>query len=825
MGDVVLSSPDAFGLNDWFTTQYAERVKGDDCKLPCAALLTGPPAAGKTTLLSQLMALALWKKKLVPILIKVQLLQRQLLANPDTFAAAWNYVDAYHQLEYGTASPLYRYLRQVMVARRALLLIDGLDEGGQKRDEFEVHVAEVLAPQGHVMLCTSRPAGLDLEGRFGDLYPLTLKPLTNEQQQHALEQRLGKEKASKLIPYVRERVPVDIETGLKVTSNPLMLSMVASVFELRQGSNSAMPETVIELYKTSSDAMLARGNVDTQQLTELLKHIFFEAHVAQRRVIEDRQLDEAALGYGAPKELKVIRDRAFKAPLPQTTNYGGNEGEYVEVVDGKFKGKRGTITAKKDHRYTLTFAERKVSGWLEPNQILSSGLSESAVWALAMQERAGELTTACEHKLPEPMRIALHTVRARVESDELPLLSLLQANPLQLQSSHLSYQEYFAACALKEGKALSGTFPWQWSAWWANVVTLGGEMGPDFARGLLRAANVDPLGELNLSKKQLGGAGTAHGGDRTTVMRVLSLFTTVLTSLTLYLNNIGPADAKILAKALASSKSVMTFLDISGNPDIHDAGMRMIGDALLENSASKLSALKCDAFNVRINDAKLEFGCPAGQTTRTEVIGPAAATLLAGVIKSNSSVTKLLLGNNKLRDEGATVLCDAIRESTLSRVQVLDLHGNGIGPDGAKAIAALYAASSSLSEVRVFNNLLGDEGATLLCDALRERPSAVHGSFDFRSNSIGPVGAKAIAALCAINDSMNKLLLSDNKLQDEGATVLCDALRKSTISRVQMLDLYRNGIGAKAEGAKATAEGAKAIAALCAVNSSLCEVR
>ena len=50
---------------------------------------------------------------------------------------------------------------------------------------------------------------------------------------------------------------------------------------------------------------------------------------------------------------------------------------------------------------------------------------------------------------PQP-REALADVRNRVARDELPLLSLLQAEPLQLQSSHLSFQEYFAARALYE---------------------------------------------------------------------------------------------------------------------------------------------------------------------------------------------------------------------------------------------------------------------------------------------------------------------------------------------------------------------------------------
>ena len=52
-------------------------------------------------------------------------------------------------------------------------------------------LAEVLAPQGHVLLATSRPAGLDLGGRFGAFRHLSLSPLSDPQQAQALEQRLG----------------------------------------------------------------------------------------------------------------------------------------------------------------------------------------------------------------------------------------------------------------------------------------------------------------------------------------------------------------------------------------------------------------------------------------------------------------------------------------------------------------------------------------------------------------------------------------------------------------------------------------------------------
>ena len=62
-----------------------------------------------------------------------------------------------------------------------------------------------------------------------------------------------------------------------------------------------------------------------------------------------------------------------------------------------------------------------------------------------MAVRAPAVHAACEARLSAALRAALRTVRERVLVDALPLLSLVQSEPLRLQSSHLSFQEYFAA--------------------------------------------------------------------------------------------------------------------------------------------------------------------------------------------------------------------------------------------------------------------------------------------------------------------------------------------------------------------------------------------
>jgi hypothetical protein len=560
MGDADLAGVrDVRGLSDWLHSLHASRSLGEAITFPGAALLTAPPAAGKTTLISQAVVLAIDRAELVPIVIKVQLLQARLRDAADAFALHWNWVDAYLRL---TEKPeVYRMLRQAMMARRALLLLDGLDEAGAKRTEIEQHVVEVLAPQGHVMLCTSRPAGV-VEARFSGFRLLKLAPLTEDQQEQALLRRLGNvDDVRQLMAFV-ERMPTSTDPASptmqhRVTANPLMLSMVASVFEIRKGLG--MPKTVVELYASASDAMLARGGVVTAEVRTLLEAVFFEAHVAQARVITDVQLLRAALGAFAPPGMLADLDEKVAYPF-QTFKGRAEVGHYVELLDCEWKGQYGEIVYKSQDEddsfgpdgdltgpdwgpdQDLPFRVRRVperyyevnekepdlvvklangdKTWLHHEQLASSGLGEAACRAQmaradAERLRLPDLLDAAVQALRDEVPAAVAEVRELVMQDKLPLLSLLQVEPFQMQSSHLSFQEYFAANAICSGKYRlpeGSPPPWQWPAFWANAVTLGSEMGNGFGRGLLRAAGV--TGDtLDLSKL---------GGDQPTVLRVLA---------------------------------------------------------------------------------------------------------------------------------------------------------------------------------------------------------------------------------------------------------------------------------------------------------------
>ena len=123
------------------------------------------------------------------------------------------------------------------------------------------------------------------------------------------------ERTRAVLPYL-ERLPTDSESGRRITSNPLMLSMVASIIELREGLE--LPQTVVELYAEATRAMLARagGGTGAMSLRPLLQAVFFEAHAQQVRVITSEHLEAAAARVGDQRALLLLKERVTADRMP-----------------------------------------------------------------------------------------------------------------------------------------------------------------------------------------------------------------------------------------------------------------------------------------------------------------------------------------------------------------------------------------------------------------------------------------------------------------------------------------------------------------------------
>ena len=278
--------------------------------------------------------------------------------------------------------------------------------------------------------------------------------------------------------------------------------------------------------------------------------------MAKQRIIDEEQLLSAALQLHDPARLKAVREEM--AALPRFDGEAA-EGHIVEVISEDemvlpFKGRRGVIGSIRtgNRRCKVTFPDGTETGWLEAQQIQSSGLDQGGYdehLESAKQRRLSLLRAACD-TLPTDLSDALASVRKRVAQDRLPLLSLVQALPLQMQSSHLSFQEFYAARAICSGTALSGQPPWQWEAWWGNALRLGREMGEMFGKGLLCAAGVEG-DSLDLSRQV--------GGDHATSCQAIVTMladSASLATINLSYNALGSESAKALAPVIRDSASL-----------------------------------------------------------------------------------------------------------------------------------------------------------------------------------------------------------------------------------------------------------------------------
>jgi hypothetical protein len=139
--------------------------------------------------------------------------------------------------------------------------------------------------------------------------------------------------------------------------------------------------------------------------------------------------------------LKDLRNRALaNVPIEFHVSKSVKMGHFVRCSLGKgVASGRGVVSALRSDtgQVIVRLVESGTeSGWIATQNVASSGVDEMSVLLRAMDASASEVREACA-TLSQQTRDALDEVRRRVKRDKLPLLSLLQTDPLQMQSSHL----------------------------------------------------------------------------------------------------------------------------------------------------------------------------------------------------------------------------------------------------------------------------------------------------------------------------------------------------------------------------------------------------
>lgn len=202
--------------------------------------------------------------------------------------------------------------------------------------------------------------------------------------------------------------------------------------------------------------------------------------------------------------------------------------------------------------------------------------------------------------------------------------------------------------------------------------------------------------------------------------------------------------------------------------------------------------------------SKLCHGVQLGRKLRriylinTELHGNTCGPCFGDMLRQNTSLEELHLCENDLGDEGTTHIVEGLLENR--SLKVLNLRSNRIGEKGSYALFHLMKETRTLSDLFLGNNRIGDKGSEVLAKGLLQSKLK---RLDLTDNAIGPRGAQAIAEMLLSNKDLRDLNLSFNYLGDVGAIALAEVLDSNSSLRYLSLRRIRmSNDGAKAFAAK-----------------------
>uniref|UniRef100_A0A8C0Z4Y5 Ribonuclease/angiogenin inhibitor 1 n=1 Tax=Canis lupus familiaris TaxID=9615 RepID=A0A8C0Z4Y5_CANLF len=254
-----------------------------------------------------------------------------------------------------------------------------------------------------------------------------------------------------------------------------------------------------------------------------------------------------------------------------------------------------------------------------------------------------------------------------------------------------------------------------------------------------------------------------------------------LTELSLCTNELGDAGVHLVLQGLQSPTCKIQKLRLE-YCNLTAASCESLASALRNKQHFKELAVSNNEIGeagVRVLcQGLVESACQL-ETLKLENCGltPASCEDLRAVVASKTSLRELDLGDNKLGDQGIAVLCPSLLHPSC-QIRVLWLWECDVTATGCRDLCHVVSTKESLEELSLACNALGDEGAQLLCESLLEPGSRLQ-SLWVKSCNFTAACCHHFGAMLTQNKRLVELQLSNNKLGDSGVRELCQALGQS----------------------------------------------
>jgi len=220
-------------------------------------------------------------------------------------------------------------------------------------------------------------------------------------------------------------------------------------------------------------------------------------------------------------------------------------------------------------------------------------------------------------------------------------------------------------------------------------------------------------------------------------------------------------------------------------------GGRAIGTFLANNNSNNLNI---QALDISLNDIKSGGGIPTAaevipnalktNSTLTTLIlekcalGPEGATLLSQALVTNTTLTNLQLAGNMISPVGAEHIFNALKSN--STLQSLGLKMNRIGGcqdqlDVKALSTALLTGVCQLQSLDLSYNDVKCSGCVVLCEALIKTTTLKE--LNLEKNDISFTGAMALGNALNVNESIETLVMKGNDLYCHGGSSIGRALK------------------------------------------------
>ncbi|XP_067396586.1 ribonuclease inhibitor [Emydura macquarii macquarii] len=221
-----------------------------------------------------------------------------------------------------------------------------------------------------------------------------------------------------------------------------------------------------------------------------------------------------------------------------------------------------------------------------------------------------------------------------------------------------------------------------------------------------------------------------------------------------------------------------------------------IGSVLGSNQS--LTELKLN--NNELGDSGVELLCKGLMTPNCNLqklwlqncnLTDACCKNLCSLLSTKQSLTELHLGDNKLGTSGVKVLCQGLMDPNCN-LQKLQLEYCELTPDNCETLSSALRKKSSLKQLNLSNNKLGDAAVKVLCQGLMD-PNCKLQSLHVENCHITAASCGDLSTVLGMKPSLTELSVGENKIGDPGVALLCQGLLNPNC-KIEKLWLWECGL-------------------------------